>query len=264
MIYPFKIPPFGNWNVADEAMEGVVNNTATSEERDDEDFKQQELVGILGYETGERKMVFMLPVEYNDTIFNAAFPDPILLYLQISHNQYIFSEKIKSDFFENNSMRSNGKIRMFNSVVNNTNEIYNLYLQSRVCAIILLHSSIEAFVNFVIPDDIQYNWITNNKTKILGKIEIDKKLKFKDKLTDVISFSTGIDLKNNYKEMLDDILEFYQVRNDFVHLKSYMENTFKASHTTVFNKMLNMDLAKYQKVAHEFMNLIKPNYIIPI
>lgn len=261
MNYPFKIPPFGNWSVAEQAMETVRNNAATNDKTDDAKFSQQELVGVLEYETGEKKMVFMLPVEYNGNIYNAAFPDPILLYLSISHNQHLLSEKIKSDFFKQNSMGSNGKIRMFNSIANNTNETYNLYLQSRVCAIIMLHSSIEAFVNYAIPDNIQYPWTTKKGTKTLNKREIDKNLKFKDKLIDVISFAYNIDLKNNHSSLTAEILTFYQVRNDFVHLKSYMENSFKASHTTVFNNMLNMDLVKYQKVAHEFMNLIKPDYI---
>ena len=264
MNYPFKIPPFGNWTVAEQAMETVINDAAISNERDDESFNQQELVGVLKYETGEQKMVFMLPVEYCNNIYNAAFPDPILLYLSISHNQYLLSEKIKLDFFKENSMGATGRMRMFNSVVNSTNETYNLYLQSRVCAIIMLHSSIEAFVNYAIPDNIQYPWTTQKGTKNLNKREIDKNLKFKDKLIDVVSFAYNIDLKNNHSNLTAEILNFYQVRNDFVHLKSYMENSFKASHTTVFNNMLNMDLVKYYRVAHEFMNLIKPNYISPI
>jgi len=125
----------------------------------------------------------------------------------------------------------------------------------------MLHCSIEAFVNSVIPENIQYPWRTKKGTRMLGKRDINKKIIFKDKLVKVLKFVTGIDLENNYKDLTDNILDFYQVRNDFAHLKSYMENTFKPSHTTVFNNMLNMDIEKYQEVAHKFMNLIKPNYI---
>jgi len=260
MDYPFKIPPFGNWNVADSAMEGVMQNNSPKESTKEE-FKTKELVGILEFKTKERKMVFMLPVEFGNHIYTAAFPDPILLYLSISHKQFQLSEQIKLELFEKNSMNSQRNMKMFNAVVNQTNDIYNTYLQSRVCSIIMLHSSIEAFVNSVIPESIQYPWTTKKGTKLLSKQEIDKEIKFKDKLVKVLQFITGINLENNHKDLTGDILAFYQIRNDFVHLKSYMENTFKASHTTVFNNMLNMDIEKYQKIAHEFMNLIKPNYI---
>ena len=260
MNYPFKIPPFGNWNVADSAMKDVEEN-ASNREPNQNEFKSKELVGVLEYETKERKMVFMLPIEFGDNIYTAAFPDPILLYLSISHKQYQVSEQIKAELFEKNSMNSEGKMRMFNSTVNSTNDIYNTYLQSRVCSIIMLHSSIEAFVNSVIPENIQYPYTTRKGTRILNKQEVDKKVIFKDKLIKVLKFVTGIDLETIHTDLIDDILSFYKVRNDFVHLKSYMENTFKPSHTTVFNDMLNMDIEKYQKVAHKFMNLIKPNYI---
>lgn len=257
----FKIPPFGNWNVADSAMEGIKQNASTKASENNE-FKAEELVAVLEYETKERKMVFMLPIEFENNIYTAAFPDPILLYLSISHKQLQLSEQIKIELFEKESMNSKGNMKMFNSIVNDTNDVYNTYLQSRVCSIIMLHSSIEAFVNFVIPENVQYPWVTKNGTRILNKQEIDKKIIFREKLINVLKFVTGIDLENNHKDLTDDILDFYQIRNDFVHLKSYMENTFKASHTKVFNNMLNMDIKKYQAVAHEFMNLLKPNYIM--
>lgn len=258
-----RIPPFGNWGVADSAMKAVTENTSSKEPAKNE-YKSKELISVLQYETNERRMVFMLPIEFGENIYTAAFPDPVLLYLSISQKQFQISEQIKSELFEIKSMKSGGNIRMFNSTVNNTNDVYNTYLQSRVCSIIMLHSSIEAFVNSVIPENIQYSWTTKKGTRVLNKREIDKKIIFKDKLIKVLAFVTGIDLENNHKDLTDGILDFYKVRNDFVHLKSYMENGFKPSHTTVFNDMLNMDIEKYQEVAYKFMNLIKPNYIVKI
>lgn len=263
MDYPFKIPLFGNWNVADSAMDSVKQN-ASLKEFQKEEFKAKELVGVLEYETKERKMVFLLPVEFENQIYTAAFPDPILLYLSISHKQFQISEHIKSELFKKASLNSQGDVKILNSVANQTNDIYNTYLQSRVCSIIMLHCSIEAFVNSIIPENIQYPWVTKKGIQILDKQGIDKKVIFKDKLIKILKFITGVDLENNHKDLTDDILDFYQVRNDFVHLKSYMENTFKASYTSVFNNMLNMDVEKHQKNAHEFMNLIKPNYITKI
>lgn len=261
MNYPFKIPPFGNWDVANTAMKDVEENISNTEP-DKSEYKSQELVGILHYETEERKMVFMLPIEFDDNIYTSAFPDPILLYLSISHKHYEISEQVKSKLFKKSSMSSGSNMRMFNSAVNSTNDIYNTYLQSRVCSIVMLHSSIEAFVNLIIPENVRYSWITRKGTRILNKQEINKKLIFKDKLIHVLKHVTGIDLENSHKDLTDEILNFYKVRNDFIHLKSNMENSFKPSHTTVFNNMLNMEIEKYQNVAHEFMNLIKPNYIV--
>ncbi len=263
MNYPFKIPPFGNWNVADSAMNDVKENTSNKQPEKDK-FKSKELVGILEYATKERKMVFMLPIHFGDNIYTAAFPDPILLYLSISHKQHQVSEQIMTELFEENSINSLRNMRIFNSTVDNTNDIYNEYLQSRVCSIIMLHSSIEAFVNSVIPENIKYPWITKKGTRTLDKREIDKMIIFKDKLIKVLKFVTGIDLENNHTDLTDDILNLYKVRNDFVHLKSYMDNSFKPSHSEVFNDMLNMNIEKYQKVVHKFMNLIKPNYITKI
>jgi len=262
MKYPFAIPPFGNWTVADQAMEQVVADASSETQTISLDVSE-ERVNILQYTTGERKMVFTLPFEHNGEIFNSAFPDPVLLYLSTAHQHFDISERIKNEGFPKVALHVKGsKERMLNSSVNSTNSLYNSYLQSRICAIIMLHSSLEAFVNAQVPDAIIFPWVDKKgTTRSLSKKEIDFQVKFKDKIGKVIPFVSGIDLVNLHRNLLDDILFFYGIRNQFIHLKTYTTDGFKPSYTKVFHQMLSLDLIKYFKVVHAFMNIVKPDYI---
>ena len=261
MNYPFKIPPFGNWNVADSAMKDVISSSELNHDNND-DLDSHELVGVLEYGSGERKMVFMLPVQHGGHQFVAAFPDPVLLYLSITHQHFIVSEKLRKDLFAQESLDSSEPLKLLDSEVNDTNSIYNSFLQYRVSSIIMLHSSLEAFVNSMIADNIEFPLKKRDEVVYLNKRGIDRQIKFKDKLVKVMTFVSKINFEIEHQDIIKDLLHIYYLRNNFIHLKSYNNNEFESSYTSLFLKMINTDIGKYLNSFHSFVELVKPSYII--
>ena len=263
MNHPINVKPFGNWPLAESAIQQVQENTATPEQSLGHQMNNNTHIGAVSYSTGETKMVFLIPVEYNGVKYAGMLPDPVLLYLDAAHKYFAAAERLKTEQFPKAAMSAVGSsVRMFNALVDSTNDLYNTYLQCRVSAIIMLHSSLEAFVSAMMPDDISYEWVDKyGKSRILNKRGIDYKLKFREKLEGVMSFVSGIDLRKHHNQTLLDILYFYNIRNEFIHLKTYTEDGFKPSHSEVFNKMINLDFERYFKAIRSFMECLKPGYI---
>ena len=261
MKFPFRIPPFGNWTVSEPGVAQVENDT-----NDDpivaRMMRNKEQMRINKYSTGEVKAVFSIPVKSGKEMFHAAFPDPILLYLSTAHKQFEVAEFIRTDLFPKEAMTSvGGEDRAFNSHVDSTNDTYNSFIQSRVCAIIMLHATVEAFVNDLVPDDISFPYTDRSgNQRLLTKPEV-LWLGFSEKVKNVILHISNSDLITLHADTVDKIVFIAQVRNDFIHLKQETIDGFKSTYTEIFHEMLKMDLSKYLDAVHDFINLLKPGYI---
>lgn len=90
---------------------------------------------------------------------------------------------------------------------------------------------------------------------------IDKRLGFKQKLIDVLSHKTGIDLSVNHSDLVNRILSFYKLRNQLIHPKTHLKNRILPSHTEIFITIMSINMnSEFQNVI-QFMNIIKPNFI---
>jgi hypothetical protein len=88
-----------------------------------------------------------IPIIEDNQFFASFFPDPMQLYFSLAHSNYQFSiETRESIVFQKNQKRE--------APLNFVNEyLYNWHLQYKISTIIFLHSTIEAFVNYIMPDD---------------------------------------------------------------------------------------------------------------
>jgi len=139
-----------------------------------------------------------------------------------------------------------------------TNEIYRYYGFASSC-IISLFTSIESFINHIIPNDKPYINELKNKTEYFTKEQIQKGISFDIKTNKVLPYF--FDEKNYFRNRTPSnqhITNLKNLRNEIVHPKS--EATFQAQEETI-KRLLNFKYdATFEAVA-KFMNFYQPNYI---
>lgn len=100
-------------------------------------------------------------------------------------------------------------------------DIYALYGTSSSC-IISLFTTIESFLNTLIPDDGIYNCKKNNRFEaIYNKNQIERYLSFEDKINSIIPFFNNRRLfKTHNIQDYNQILNLKQLRDELIHVKS--------------------------------------------
>ncbi len=141
---------------------------------------------------------------------------------------------------------------------------FNSYLQYCISTIILLHSTLEAFINSIIPDD-NYTYSTEVRekgqkiTKKLAKEEIER-LNFSEKFKAVVKDVTKIDFAKTNPKLYRSLIDLNTLRCDLIHLKTIKDGR-KENYVLVFIEVINSDLDKYAKDVKEYINLIRPDTI---
>lgn len=203
--------------------------------------------GIAPLKNG--KSTYVIPFKTGNLLHIGICPNPIQIYFASAQNYFLLAEKIKNEF---------------SSEYNNVpNTLFYPFIQNKFSSIILLHTALEAFINSVIPDDITYlKERKENNIKIskhLTKEEIER-LGFNEKYSVVIKKVLQIDFLKINQKHYNYILEFTNLRNDIVHLKTISEGN-RNYYFKVYNEAIHCDLNIYFESIKEYMNCIKPNYI---
>ena len=257
----FRIPPYVNLLISNDAMISVEKDTS-----DDPNLGKKSQnkikVSIMNFSNGERRFVILLPVKNKRTYIQGTFPDPVLLYLESAHKMLLTSEVImESNFPDSVKFDKDGDMPIYDATSDQTSGIFNSILQYRISSIIMLHAAVEAFINELIPDNISYpktdkegNIVYIGKGKVFG-------LSFIDKLKKVVPFVTNVDLVGLHSGIVEKIDRISQIRNGFVHLKSESSEVLTQSHSTTFHEMLKLNLETYFDAVHDFIEILKPEYI---
>jgi len=146
--------------------------------------------------------------------------------------------------------------------------IFNKFIQLRVSSIVFLHLSIEAFINYIIPDDFVYNKIEKpNSDKYseqitrLNKKQIERWTTFQEKVEKVIPQieKLGFDSKKNSK-IIGRILEIGKIRDEIVHLKSKDKESM-SYYKEIFNFIGSRDLMEYMHSAKKYINILEKDFI---
>jgi hypothetical protein len=133
--------------------------------------------------------------------------------------------------------------------VDETHECYNEYFKQRLTAIIMLCTSVEAFINQCIPNSYP------NRTKI------ERYGKFEEKLTKHLPESLNLhgfwDARIDIK---DAVMGLYELRNDIIHLKTQSQEDF-AAYYAVVKHLAEYDIPKGLDYVASFMNAIRSDFI---
>lgn len=86
--------------------------------------------------------------------------------------------------------------------------------------IIFLFTTIEAFLNKLIPENYEYKKIQKNKTEIYNHQQIQQYLSFDEKRTKILIKITGKDFSKKYPKKNEHILNLKAFRDSIVHTKT--------------------------------------------
>ncbi|MEP6805798.1 MAG: hypothetical protein ABI892_14820 [Flavobacterium sp.] len=194
-------------------------------------------------------------------VFAGIAPNLIQAYFDLAYEQVQKTDKhaetfhyIASDKFD--------RIKLIDT------PIFNRFIQYRISAIIFIHLSVEAFINFIIPENFIYSKIeTSNSNKFqeqitkLNKDNIERWVSFKEKIENILTKIPNIefDVEKN-RTIIGQILEIEKIRNEIIHLKSKDSNS-NIHYQKVFEFVASKDLNLYLSATKKFINILQKDYI---
>lgn len=255
-----KIPPYPSFKITDQAFNrDVVSNSV---KKSDAIGLSNQLVLITEFKNGERRVIKSRPVKLREKIFITAFPNPVHLFLSVAIEHFNQSEEFKETNFFKCGKRYGDDIFLLDFEENGTHDCYNHYIKYRASSIIMLVSSIEAFLNHIIPNDFIYRRFKKEKLEDFNKREIESaKIPFKEKLAEVIPQWLGNEaFWTILQPEKESILELYENRRKIIHLKTNAQDDFDR-YFKVIDKMLDLDIFASIQSTIKFMNSVSENFV---
>ncbi|MEO6850833.1 MAG: hypothetical protein ABI203_00970 [Mucilaginibacter sp.] len=181
-----------------------------------------------------------------------ALPDFTLVYFDYAYKQNIRRREIKTELL--NKLSDSEKL-----TEDRSHELYEFYGVSTSC-IISLFTSIESFINHLLPDNGIYKAERQNRTEIYNREQIQQGIQFMDKLKKVLPQFFGKNFFSKPSKAASNIENLKELRDKLVHTKSDM--TFE-THIDTFQKLLNFKYDEVFDAVGLLFNFYKNNYIEP-
>ena len=259
-----KIPSQSHTVITNEAFERDVEGNSTIGNNDNAP-ESNEWIGVMEFDDGTKGVYEFLPIRIGDSKYFSSLGSPTHLFLStaIEMNQ-IAEERKYHNFPECGTKSSNSNIHLLKFEKGFTHECYNDYLKARITSIVMLVTALENFMNQVIPADFSCTLTINGKPiEFKTKKEIESpKAYFKLKIERIIPLAIK---QENFWEMrkidLDLLLELYELRKVFIHLKTKSDEEWKR-YLGDFAKMIEFDISKAIDTTIRFMNAVEKNFIV--
>lgn len=220
-------------------------------EVDFKDLLKKRKKDLLMIQTTESLTYLTAILNIDGTHIPIPLPDPTLVYFDAAYNFLCQIPERRKKLLDALQLKNN---QLKEPAIN---EIYHYY--STTCGFtIFLFTAIESFINQQIPEDYKFSNVTNRRTEIYNKTQIQESIDFKTKLTKVLPDITG---KNFFlKSTLENefILKLKDFRDNIIHTK-------KVGKKIPYDSLLETALKfKYQKALDSvatFMNFYKKDYL---
>ena len=185
--------------------------------------------------TKNKKKVFMFPE-----------PNPVCIYYNSAIKHLENSNLIKKDLFEvKNGFNSNDNFVEFSKYYSEISQ-----------GIILLVTTLEGFLNQLLPDDIEFLYLEKKHNK--SHIEM---LDISTKIRKVVKHLHNIDFYVTNPTEYDNISLLVNLRNDLVHLKTNIKSNLTV-YQDLYKRLIDIDLINISESVFIFINKIVPNYFI--
>ncbi|TXK78692.1 hypothetical protein [Mesonia sp. K4-1] len=136
-------------------------------------------------------------------------------------------------------------------------DIYKYYGFASSC-IISLFTSMESFINSVIPDGGEYRDEQNQRTLIYNKDQIQRNLSFHEKTRKVLPFFLGKSYFKKTTTNIQHINNLKDIRDEIVHPKHEKQ---LESHQALLQTLLTFKFDKTIDAVASFINYYKPNFV---
>lgn len=179
-------------------------------------------------------------------------PDPTLIYFHNAQSYIKGIKEAKKKLIE--------KID-FSTPLNETaiNEIYDYYGKTSGFAIFLF-TSIESFINQMLPDNYIYKVSIKKRTEVYNKQQIQFYLDFKTKISKVLEEITGKNFFKNSTSANSMIWNLKEFRDDIIHTKQEDNNILR--YEGLIKRSLNFKYDKTLIAVASFMNFYRKGYIV--
>ncbi len=124
--------------------------------------------------------------------------------------------------------------------------------------VIMLFSSLECFINDIIPSNYIYKITDNKRTEIYNKDQIQEFIPFMDKMKKVLPDALGKNFFIKQTSSTSHIDNLRNLRNDIVHTKS---DPTGINHSKILKKLLDFKYDETFKSISLFFNFYKINFI---
>lgn len=250
-----KIPPYPNFKIKDQNLQ---QSRVPTQKKKNSKGLSSKLVMIVPDNDGEHRVLRTRSVSHEGRFYISALPNPVHLFLSSAIEYFGYSETKKQNNFPKCGTLKGEDVYLLPFEKDGTHECYNDYIKFRTTSIIMLVSSLEAFMNHIIPNDFVY--VTPKKN--YSKIEIESnRVIFKDKLEKVIpQYLQQPDLWENHPHIKSSIESLYETRKNLIHLKTNAEDEFEAYFSTI-DEMFDLDIKNCIDSLISFMNIVKPDFV---
>lgn len=134
---------------------------------------------------------------------------------------------------------------------------YNFIGAASSC-IINLYTSIECFVNDIIPQEFIYVVKNDKKTEIYDKRQIQFSISMDDKLKKVLPQIFNKNFFQKQTPTNQHIINLKDLRNEIIHIKS---DTTGETHVTIMERLLKFKYEDTFKAVFTFFNFYRENFI---
>lgn len=256
-----EIPPYPDYTITNEAFDRDVVPNALSNAPNPP--LSGHLIMILEHKDGSKSFNRARPIQVDKRKYISPFPNPVHLYLSLAVEHFEVSETIKLTSFPECGKQYTDELFLLDADPGSTHDCFSKYFKYRMGSIVLLVSSLEAFMNHIIPN----TYVYKKDRKQGGYEELNKeqiestRVSFKEKLVTVIPLALLRPLFWEKKEVFRDaILELYQHRTDLIHLKTNAESDLDRYFVQI-DKMLDFNIGHAIDSSIDFMNEAKPDFV---
>lgn len=199
--------------------------------------------------------------ERNELLASIA-PNLMLAYFDLALEYIQFTDKYKGTLYYTSAKQSD-RFR----IVNET--IFNRYIQYRSSGILFLHLTVEAFINYIIPDNFIYEKKeTSNNDKFIdivtrfNKEQIERWISFKEKIDYVLpKMGNGTPDLKGHPKIRENLLQLAKIRDEIVHLKSATTENNRQFYQGVFKILVQEDLKRFVDTVKGFLELYRPGIL---
>ena len=140
---------------------------------------------------------------------------------------------------------------------------FEAYIQNKISGLVLICSTLDAFINSLIPEDAIFPFAKKEAGKHVALL-IDKKeiegIELNLKVQKIVKYFTKKDIHKSYPRIYLNILRLIDIRNRLICLQK-RNNDIKDNIQDILGDALESDLEKFVSDVKSYINIIKPGTI---